>query len=124
MSIFKPSFQVKFNPSKTKEIIQGLLKKKLKEEEENEKELGIIYYTSEKMADISKDVSKDIKEELKTMFPRYKLVVNTMVIHIKGQGLKFGFRSYWDEGSDGYASESAQNKCIWIVTTVFASYLY
>ena len=47
------------------------------------------------------------KSELQ--LPRYKFVVQVVIIEQKGQGVKMGCRSFWDTETDNYAEVTYSN---------------
>jgi tctex1 domain-containing protein 2 len=55
--------------------------------------------------------------------PRYKLIVQTTIGQVKGQGAFIGSRSMWDTANDNAASYAFKNEEIFCTVMVFALYL-
>ncbi|XP_073966670.1 dynein light chain Tctex-type protein 2B-like [Choristoneura fumiferana] len=55
---------------------------------------------------------------------RYKILVQTVVVEMKGAGLMMGKRCLWDPETDQYVHALFKNDSIYCHTTVYAVYMY
>ena len=73
---------------------------------------------------------KELAEESKKLMQRlgsdarYKYLVQVIVGHNKGQGVRMGSRQFWDKDTDNLATVTVVKKEIFITVTAFALYLY
>ncbi|XP_051538161.1 dynein light chain Tctex-type protein 2 [Myxocyprinus asiaticus] len=71
---------------------------------------------------ISENVRGNILAMLKTMFDRYRFVVNIAVGGKTGQSVKIVSRALWDADVDNYITINYENRDLYTVATVFAIY--
>lgn len=61
----------------------------------------------------TKEIAYTIKMKLKALnLPRYKFMVQVVIGEQKGAGVRMGTRCFWDDQTDGLASEYYVNVCV------------
>ncbi|CEP00179.1 Dynein light chain [Plasmodiophora brassicae] len=81
-------------------------------------------YDHDKARDVSLAISNGIKDGVKALkFQRYKVVVQTTIGEVRGQGARVASRCLWDDKTDNWASYSMKTETVWAVVTVFGLYL-
>ena len=78
---------------------------------------------------MAKKKCKAIAEEIRKILrninkSRYKIMVQVVIGHNIGQGVRIGAKCLWDPKNDHYASETFVNENIYAVATAFLVYLY
>ena len=72
---------------------------------------------------LSKEISQNIKESVKKLhMPSYKIVVQTVIGEIGGQGVRIASKSLWDEKNDNWASYTYTNEHLFCTGMVFGIY--
>ena len=71
---------------------------------------------AEKIADEIKSACKGLS------IPAYKIVVQTVIGQVQGQGVKVASKCLWDEGNDNYASYTFCNHSLFCTGIVFGIY--
>jgi tctex1 domain-containing protein 2 len=105
----------KFRVAEARDVIQGTLKSKL----------SGATYDPDSCAALSKDIADEIKQALKGKeWPRYKYVVHVVIAEQKGEGVQLACRCFWDDASDGYATDIFENKHLFAVASVYGVYFY
>jgi len=105
-----PSEKEKFNRKAVEDIVSNLFEEKLK---------GVVYDDEKAKAltlMISNEVKGRIKEELQ--YPRYKIVVQTVIGQVKDQGAYVTSRCLWDHEKDNYASQWFQNVSFFLIRII------
>ncbi len=97
----RPVYQKKFKQVPVQQVIRNYLQEKL---------LGM-EYNAELCASSTKDISNEIRDLMsQTMgYDRYKFIVSVVIGEQRGQGVKFSCRCFWDEDTDGHATEVYMN---------------
>jgi hypothetical protein len=73
---------------------------------------------------IALELCAEIKEKVKALnIPRYKVVLQSVIGEVKGQGAYVASRCLWDTETDNYASYSYQNASLFACVMVFGLYL-
>ncbi len=68
---------------------------------------------------ITEQVKAKIRER---KFPRYKIVVQTVLGQQKGQGLRIASRCLWDVETDNVATYHYSNDTLWVTVMAFGIY--
>ena len=112
----RPSFKDKFRPAEAKEKIEKILREKLKNAQ----------YQSNELPQWNRDIADQTKQELKNLGKdkRYKYLVQVIIGHNTGQGVRVGSRCFWDEDTDDCAYVTYMNDSIFCLVVAFAVYLY
>ena len=112
---FQNTFQVDppslFNPSKVKHILEKELKF-----------LENVDYEPEQARHTAIDLANSIKSQVKSLFPRYKTVVQVTIGGKGSQGIKVVSKFFWDQERDNYASHTVTSSSIFAVATVYGLY--
>ena len=67
-------------------------------------------YDQKEAEKMSTDISNRIREAVKELnIPSYKIVVQTVVGEIGGQGVRIASKSLWDDKNDNWASYTYSN---------------
>ena len=70
------------------------------------------------------ELCSEIKERVKALnLPRYKVVLQSVLGEVKGQGAYIASRCLWDTETDNYAAFSMKNASLFCVIMVFGLYL-
>ena len=70
------------------------------------------------------ELCSEIKERVKALqLPRYKVVLQSVLGEVKGQGAYIASRCLWDVDTDNYAAFSMKNASLFAVIMVFGLYL-
>jgi hypothetical protein len=70
------------------------------------------------------ELCSEIKERVKALnLPRYKVVLQSVLGEVKGQGAYIASRCLWDTDTDNYAAFSMKNASLFCVIMVFGLYL-
>ncbi len=112
--LVEPRESEKFYPSKVQALVKETLEFLLKG-----------YVLDPLMIAIKADeVTKAIKEAVKNNLniPRYKIVVQTVLGGIEGQGLTVASKCLWDVNSDNYSSYTYKTDKLYCTVMVFGCY--
>jgi len=91
----EPRENERFYPSKAKALIEEVILRNLKDKEYD-------HTTSKTMAE---SIAEQIKMAVKGLnIPSYKIVVQTVIGEISGQGVRVASKCLWDEENDNWAS--------------------
>lgn len=113
--LHQPEFKNKFQPAKVKELIRAVLVAHLEDQS----------YSDDSVPALCSTVCDAVKQKLKASeLDRYKFVVQVFIGEQEGAGIRMGSKSYWDDNTDGQASETFDNASLYCVATVFACYRY
>ena len=67
-------------------------------------------YDQKEAEKLAMDISTKIRESVKNLnIPSYKIVVQTVVGEIGGQGVRIASKSLWDDKNDNWASYTFSN---------------
>jgi len=110
----KPSENEKFIPKAVENIIKDIMDKRLKKAK----------FDDLKCKQLALELCAEIKESVKELnIPRYKVVLQSVIGEVKGQGAYISSRCLWDIETDNYASFSMKNSSLFCVLMVFGLYL-
>eukprot|EP00656_Telonema_subtile_P017288 TRINITY_DN1924_c0_g1_i4.p1 TRINITY_DN1924_c0_g1~~TRINITY_DN1924_c0_g1_i4.p1 ORF type:complete len:129 (+),score=33.47 TRINITY_DN1924_c0_g1_i4:118-504(+) len=115
--IVKPTFATKFKPMEVREVMERTINATL---------TNVQYNPEEHIVELTKTLSNKIKDNLKNelLLPRYKFIVQVVIMEQKGQGVKMGCRSFWDTETDNYAEVSYSNDSLICIATCHGVYYY
>lgn len=120
IEIWEPTYRMtpmderRFVPETVNMIIKAVLDKKL----------ATHTYSETESQQVALDLCAEIKEKVKALnIPRYKIILQSVIGEIKGQGAYITSRCLWDTKSDNYASYSFQNASMFCTVMVFGLYL-
>lgn len=110
----KPRDEEKFMPRAVENIIKEIMDKKLKKAK----------FDDQKCKVLALELCTEIKEKVKDLnIPRYKVVLQSVIGEVKGQGAYIASRCLWDTDTDNYASFAMKNSSLFCVLMVFGLYL-
>ncbi len=102
-----------FYPERIETIVQDILNERL----ENQ------IYEPNKANELVCLVSDEIKAKIKPLlYRRYKVVVNMTITQNIGQSMMIVSRSIWDENTDNSCTVKFQNRHLYAVVMIFATY--
>jgi len=120
IEIWEPTFRMKprdderFVPREVEVIIREIMEKKLRKAK----------FDDQKCKVLALELCTEIKEKVKDLnIPRYKVVLQSVIGEVKGQGAYIASRCLWDTETDNYASFSMKNSSLFCVLMVFGLYL-
>jgi len=89
-----------------------------------EKKLRKQKFDDERCKALALELCSDIKERVKALnIPRYKVVLQSVIGEVKGQGAYIASRCLWDTETDNFSSFSLKNSSLFCVLMVFGLYL-
>jgi len=110
----KPKDNEKFVPKAVEEIIKDVFEKRLKKAK----------FDDQKCKTMALELCSEIKDRVKDLnIPRYKVVLQSVIGEVKGQGAYIASRCLWDTETDNFASYSMKNSSLFCVIMVFGLYL-
>lgn len=110
----KPKDSERFVPSEVERIIVQIMEAKLKNATFDDTQCKVI----------ALELCAEIKEKVKALnIPRYKIVLQSVIGEVKGQGAYVASRCLWDTETDNYASFSFQNSSMFCTVMVFGLFL-
>lgn len=110
----KPDENEKFMPKDVENVIKDVMSKKLKK----------AVYDDTRSKQLALELCSEIKERIKALnMPRYKVVLQSVIGEVKGQGAYVASRCLWDTETDNCASFSMKNSSLFCVVMVFGLYL-
>jgi hypothetical protein len=110
----RPKEDERFLPRSVESIIKEVMDKKLKKAK----------FEDSKCKALALELCSEIKEKVKELnIPRYKVVLQSVIGEVSGQGAYIASRCLWDIETDNYASFSMKNSSLFCVLMVFGLYL-
>ena len=113
---FEPTYRLepketdRFYPSKVRDIIQKIVTAYLKDKE----------YDHASSNTMAQKIAEDIKSGVKGLsIPSYKIVVQTVIGQVQGQGVRVASKCLWDDQNDNYASFTYTNTSLFCTGIVF-----
>ncbi|XP_022100266.1 tctex1 domain-containing protein 2-like [Acanthaster planci] len=102
-----------FNASRVEKMLHSLM----------ETMLGGVQYDAQTAPELAQALTEDIKMRVKLLkYDRHKIVVHVILGSLNGQGMQTVSRSVWDHQVDNYASACYNNRTLFAVTMVHATY--
>mmetsp|Transcript_17533 Transcript_17533/g.44466 ORF Transcript_17533/g.44466 Transcript_17533/m.44466 type:complete len:129 (+) Transcript_17533:92-478(+) len=109
------TYKEKFPVGKVKTIISEVLESRLANQT----------YQSDQSSSWTREISDEVKNRIKQLkLNRYKVVVQTLIGEKRGQGVRFGTRSFWDPNTDFAASETFSNENLFAVVVAYGVWTY
>ena len=110
----RPVESEKFVPRAVEAIIRDVMERTLK----------TAVFDESECKSTALDLCAEIKERVKALnIPRYKVVLQSVLGEVKGQGAYIASRCLWDTDTDNYAAFSMKNASLFCVIMVFGLYL-
>ena len=109
----EPKENDRFYPSKVRELLEQIVEHHLKDKEYDHAHAKTL---AEKIADEIKSAVKGLS------IPSYKIVVQTVIGQVQGQGVRVASKCLWDDINDNYASFTYQNTSLFCTGIVFGIY--
>ncbi|KAM3966513.1 dynein light chain Tctex-type protein 2B [Aphomia sociella] len=73
----------------------------------------------------AKVISNAVRQRVQELdMKRYKILVQTTIIEMKGAGIKCGQRCIWDPETDDYIDDLFKNDSLFCYTIVYGVYMY
>ena len=72
---------------------------------------------------MAEKLAEEIKQSVKQLsIPSYKVVVQTVIGQLNGQGVRVASKCLWDEQNDNYSSFTYTNSALFCTGIVFGIY--
>ncbi|CAK1548166.1 unnamed protein product [Leptosia nina] len=111
----RPGLGDKFQAQNVRDIIVSTMQEQL---------LGR-QYRSDQAPRWAKVIANAVRQRVQELeMKRYKIIVQTTVLELKGAGVKCGQRCIWDPETDDYVDDLYRNDTIYCYTIVYGVYLY
>jgi len=111
----KPKPDERFVPVEVEQIIKNTVNDKLK---------YLVKFDDDACKKSALELCSEIKEQVKALkIPRYKVVLQSVIGEVKGQGAYIASRCLWDTETDNYSSYSFKNQTLFCTIMVFGLYL-
>ena len=111
----QPKSGEKFPSGKIRGLIKEVLNEKLSDKT----------YQADHTSSWTKEIADECKQRIKALnLPRYKIMVQAIVGELRGQGVRFGTRCFWDSSTDDSASETFSNESLYAAVVAYGVYLY
>ena len=83
-------------------------------------------FTNDQLPGLTKEMADKCKNAIKSLDfdKRYKYMVQALVGHNSGYGIRQGTRQFWDESKDDLATVTVVKENFFVAVTCFAIYLY
>ena len=109
----EPKETDRFYPSKVRDCIDAIVTHHLKDKE----------YDHPQAKNWAEKIADEIKATVKALsIPNYKIVVQTVIGEVKGQGVRVASKCLWDDQNDNYASFTYTNNSLFCTGIVFGIY--
>ena len=106
-------FVRRFYPSKVKKIIEQVVTKILEDQT----------YDSSNSRVWAETIVANVRDLVKQLnIPSYKIIVQSVVGQVAGQGVRVASKCLWDETNDNYATYTFSNSSLFCTTFVFGIY--
>mmetsp|Transcript_23723 Transcript_23723/g.48527 ORF Transcript_23723/g.48527 Transcript_23723/m.48527 type:complete len:120 (-) Transcript_23723:289-648(-) len=112
----RPAYKQRASSATMKGIIQKVLKENLE---------GKMYDKTQGEQLVTKKIADEIRTQLKELeLPRYKYMVQVVIGEQRGEGIRAGCRTLWDQDTDCYANHTFISDQLFCVATAYAMFLY
>ena len=96
-----------------RDIVESVVKQVLEEQEYDHTQAKIW----------SETIVQNVRDQAKQLsIPSYKIVVQTVIGQVKGQGVRVASKCLWDEENDNFSSFTFSNHSLFCTTIVFGIY--
>jgi len=121
---FRPTPNNRFVPRQVEAVIKECLERQVKVLMSASGNSGQMSYDDSKCKLLALELCSEIKEKVKSLsIPRYKVVLQSVIGEVKGQGAHIASRCLWDVETDNYAAFSIKNQTLFCTVLVFGLYL-
>ncbi|CAG4926492.1 dynein light chain Tctex-type protein 2B-like [Colias croceus] len=111
----RPGLGEKFQAQNVRDIIMSTMQEQLMGRQ----------YRADQAPRWAKVIANAVRQRVQDLdMKRYKIVVQSTIIEMKGAGVKCGQRCIWDPETDDYADELYRNDTLFCYTIVYGVYLY
>ncbi|CAF4836274.1 unnamed protein product [Pieris macdunnoughi] len=111
----RPGLGEKFQAQNVRDIIVSTMQEQLTGRQ----------YRSDQAPRWAKVIANAVRQRVQELdMKRYKVIVQTTILELKGAGVKCGQRCIWDPETDDYADDLYRNDTIFCYTIVYGIYLY
>ncbi|CAB3257271.1 unnamed protein product [Arctia plantaginis] len=111
----RPGLGQKFQAANVKDIILTTMQQQLMGRQ----------YRADQAPQWAKTIANGVRQRVQELdMKRYKILVQTTLIEMKGAGVKCGQRCIWDPETDDYIDDSYKNDTIYCYTIVYGVYMY
>ncbi|CAH4035057.1 dynein light chain Tctex-type protein 2B-like [Pieris brassicae] len=111
----RPSLGEKFQAQNVRDIIVSTMQEQLSGRQ----------YRSDQAPRWAKLIANAVRQRVQELdMKRYKVIVQTTILELKGAGVKCGQRCIWDPETDDYADDLYRSDTIFCYTIVYGVYLY
>ena len=109
----EPRENERFYPSHVKKIIEDVVSTMMADKE----------YEHAQAKKWAEDIVQQVKTRTKQLsIPSYKIVVQSVIGQVEGQGVRVASKCLWDENNDNYASFTYTNASLFCTCMVFGIY--
>jgi len=109
----EPRENERFYPSRVQKIIEEVVELNLKDKE----------YVPELAQKQAEDIVNQIRTAVRGLnVPCYKIIVQSVIGQVEGQGVRLASKCLWDELNDNYASFTYKNAHLFCTGIVFGIY--
>jgi len=118
--VYQPTYRMKpkENQRFVPQAVETIIKKEMEDYVKNAK------FEDEECKKLALELCSKIKDKVKALqIPRYKVVLQSVIGEVKGQGAYIASRCLWDTETDNYASYSVKNASLFCTVMVFGLYL-
>ncbi|CAG9783236.1 unnamed protein product [Diatraea saccharalis] len=111
----RPGLGEKFQAQNVRDIILSTMQEQL---------MGRQYRTDQAPR-WAKAIANAVRQRVQELdMKRYKIVVQTTILEMKGAGIKCGQRCIWDPETDDYIDDLFKNDTLFCYTIVYGIYMY
>ncbi|CAH2247977.1 dynein light chain Tctex-type protein 2B isoform X2 [Pararge aegeria] len=111
----RPGLGDKFQAENVREIMLSSMKEQLMGRQ----------YRADQAPRWAKSISNAVRQRVQDLdMKRYKILVQTIIVEMKGAGIKSGQRCIWDPETDAYVDDLFRNDTIFCYTIVYGIYMY
>ncbi|CAH0405775.1 unnamed protein product [Chilo suppressalis] len=111
----RPGLGEKFQGQNVRDIIVSTMQEQLTGRQ----------YRADQAPSWAKAIANAVRQRVQDLdMKRYKIVVQTTLLEMKGAGIKCGQRCIWDPETDDYIDDLYKNDTLFCYTIVYGIYMY
>ncbi|KPJ06649.1 Tctex1 domain-containing protein 2 [Papilio machaon] len=111
----RPGLGEKFQAQNVRDLINRTMKEQLMGRQ----------YRSDQAPKWAKSIANAVRQRVQDLdMKRYKILVQSTIIEMKGAGVKCGQRCIWDPETDAYVDDLFRNDTMFCYTIVYGLYMY
>lgn len=111
----RPGLGEKFQSQNVRDIILSTMQEQLTGRQ----------YRADQAPQWAKVIANAVRQRVQELdMKRYKILVQTTIIEMKGAGIKCGQRCIWDPETDDYIDDLFKNDSLFCYTIVYGVYMY